>query len=87
MSNATAAVKQKKRGTLLATCIRRFFLLLFTFLLLSFAALVLGMNLIFNGPSPAARDILTSSLMEQSATSWIPGLFLGEEPGTHVPSN
>ncbi len=37
------------------------------------------MNLLFNGPSPAARDVLTMSLKEASATKWIPALFLGEE--------
>lgn len=35
------------------------------------------LNLVFNGPSPAARDVLTMSLLEASGTKWVPGLFLG----------
>lgn len=80
MSNANTAVRQRKRGGFLGCLLRRFFLCLFTALILILGALALMMNQVFNGPSPAARDILTSSLMETSATSWIPGLFLGEEP-------
>ena len=67
--------KKKKKGSgLLGRIIRRFFLVLFTVILL-----VLVMNLIFNGPSPAARSVLTMSLLEPSATKWIPGLFLEPE--------
>ena len=41
--------------------------------------LVWGLNKIFNGPSEAARDTLTMSLSEASATKWVPGIFLGAE--------
>ena len=34
------------------------------------------LNQIFNGPSIAARNILTMSLLEPSGTKWIPPLFL-----------
>lgn len=72
--------KKKKKGSgLLGRIIRRFFLLLFTVIILAVAALVLVMNLIFNGPSPAARDVLTMSLIEASATKWVPALFIGED--------
>ena len=72
--------KKKKKGSgLLGRIIRRFFLVLFTVVILAAAALVLVMNLVFNGPSPAARDVLTMSLTEASATKWVPALFLGEE--------
>ena len=37
------------------------------------------MNMILNGPSPAAQEILTMSLIEASATKWVPALFIGEE--------
>ena len=61
--------KKKKKGSgLLGRIIRRFFLVLFTVVILAAAALVLVMNLVFNGPSPAARDVLTLSLTEASAT-------------------
>ena len=72
--------KKKKKGSgLLGRIIRRFFLLLFTVVILACAALVLVMNMIFNGPSPAARDILTMALIEASATKWVPALFIGED--------
>ena len=72
--------KKKKKGSgLLGRIIRRFFLVLFTIVILAVVALVLVMNVIFKGPSPAARELLTMSLLEPSATKWIPGLFLGDE--------
>ena len=48
-------------------------------MILVVAALVLVLNLIFNGPSPAAQEVLTMSLIEASATKWVPALFIGEE--------
>ncbi len=80
VSAAKQPKKKKKKGSgLLGRIIRRFFLLLFTVILLVFAALVLVMNLIFNGPSPAGRELLTMALIEASATKWVPALFIGEE--------
>lgn len=69
---------KKKKSGLLGRIVRRFFLLLFTIVILLVAGLALIMNLVFNGPSPAARDVLTMSLLEPSATKWIPGLFMDE---------
>ena len=43
------------------------------------AGLCMILNLIFNGPSPSARDRLTMSLRESSGMKWCPALFLGEE--------
>ena len=72
--------KKKKKGSgLLGRIVRRFFLVLFTVVILVLAALVLVMNLVFNGPSPAARDKLTMTLIEASATKWVPALFIGED--------
>ena len=72
--------KQKKKGSgLLGRIIRRFFLVLFTVIILAVTALVLVMNLVFKGPSPTARDTLTMSLIEASATKWVPALFIGED--------
>lgn len=70
---------KKKSSGLLGRIIRRFFLLLFTVVFLIVAGVALAANLIFNGPSPAMRDILTMTLLEPSATKWIPGLFLGDD--------
>ena len=81
-ANVTAkqSKKKKKKGSgLLGRIIRRFFLLLFTVVFLVLAALILVMNLVFNGPSPAAQEVLTMSLIEASATKWVPALFIGEE--------
>ena len=71
--------KKKKKSGLLGRVVRRFFLVLFTVLVLLVAALCLAANLVFNGPSEAARDLLTMTLLEPSATKWIPGLFMDEE--------
>lgn len=69
--------KKKKKGSgLFGRIIRRFFLVLFTVIALILVAACLAANLIFNGPSPAARDILTMTLLEPSGTKWIPGLFM-----------
>ena len=71
--------KQSQKSGLVGRIIRRFFLLLFTLIVLLVVGLALMMNLVFNGPSTAARDALTMSLLEPSATKWIPGLFMSDE--------
>ena len=72
--------KKKKKGSgLLGRIVRRFFLVLFTLILVILVAVCLAANLVFNGPSPAARDLLTMTLLEPSGTKWIPGLFMDEE--------
>ena len=81
--DADVAVKQpkrKKKGSgLLGRIIRRFFLVLFTIIILIVVALCLVLNTVFQGPSDAAREVLTMSLLEPSGTKWIPPLFLDEE--------
>ena len=57
----------------------RVLLVIVTIALLLVLGLSMVMNMIFNGPSPAARDLLTMTLLEPSATKWIPALFMGEE--------
>ena len=37
------------------------------------------LELILTGPSPAARDAMAISLMENENTAWLPGLFLDEK--------
>lgn len=71
--------KKKPQGSgLLGRIVRRFFLVLLTLVVVILVAVSLAANLIFNGPSPAARDLLTMTLLEPSATKWIPGLFMDE---------
>ena len=80
MQTEVPAKKQKKKGSgWFGRLVRRFFLVVFTIVLLAAGALVLLMNLVFNGPSPAMQEILTMSLIEASATKWVPALFIGEE--------
>ena len=72
--------KRKKKGSgIVGRIIRRFFLVVFTIIILAVVALCLVMNVVFNGPSDAAREVLTMSLLEPSGTKWIPPLFLDEE--------
>ena len=71
--------KKKKGGGFLGRLIRRFFLVVFTVVILAAATLVLVLNLAFNGPSPAMQEVITMSLIEASATKWVPALFIGEE--------
>ena len=72
--------KKKKKGSgLFGRIVRRFFLVLFTVIALILVAACLALNLIFKGPSRAARDVLTMSLLEPSGTKWIPGLFMDAE--------
>ena len=85
--SAPAPKKKKKGSGLLGRIIRRFFLVVFTVIILAVAALCLVMNLVFNGPSPAARKILTMSLTEASATKWVPGLFMDEETVAEIRKN
>lgn len=77
-----AKVKQpekKKGSSLMGRIFRRFFLVLFTVVIMAVSALVMVLNLVFNGPSPTARNQLTMTLIEASATKWVPALFIGED--------
>lgn len=71
--------KQAKVKAITFMVLRRFALSLLTLVILVVIGLCLIMNLIFSGPSIAARDMLTMSLLEASATKWVPALFLGQE--------
>ena len=78
--NTVKQPKKKKKGSgLFGRIVRRFFLLLFTVIVLIVVALCLVLNTVFNGPSDAAREVLTMSLLEPSGTKWIPPLFLDDE--------
>lgn len=70
---------EKKKGSgLIGRVVRRFFLVLFTVIIMAVSALVMVLKLVFNGPSPTARNQLTMTLIEASATKWVPALFIGE---------
>lgn len=72
-------LQKKKRNNLMGRIVRRFFLVLFTVIIMAVSALILVLNMIFNGPSPTARNQLTMTLIEASATKWVPALFIGED--------
>lgn len=71
--------KKKKKSGAVGRFFRRFLLVLFTVVFLAAGALIMVLNTVFNGPSESARDVLTMSLSEASATKWVPGIFLGDE--------
>lgn len=74
-----AAKPQKKKSGLFGRIVRRFFLLLFTLIFMVVGGVAVIMYAVFNGPSPTATKVLTMSLLEPSATKWIPALYLGKE--------
>lgn len=79
--------KSEKKGGLLGRILRRFLLVLVTLVILLAGDLLLVINMIFNGPSPTARDQLTMTLIEASATKWVPTLFIGEEQVAQIQSS
>ena len=71
--------KTKKSGKKLGWVIlRRTLLVIVTLVLVLAIALVLVLNKIFNGPSENAKETLTMTLLEASATKWVPKLFIGQ---------
>ena len=87
MSEVQNVKPAKKKSGVLGRIIRRFFLLLFTIVILAVVALCLVLNLVFNGPSESARKLLVMSLTEASATKWVPGLFLDDEVVASIREN
>ena len=69
----------KQKSGAFGRFLRRSFLVFFTLVLLLVAGLVMILELVFNGPSMEARSVLTMSLIEASATKWVPALFIGED--------
>ena len=82
MTDVTAPEKEKTSRSIGRTVLRILLRTILTVVVI--AGLLVGgmwliLNQLFNGPSPAARDVLTMSLLEASGTKWLPGLFLGDE--------
>ena len=80
---APAGGKGKKKKSGIGRAIGRFFLrlllLVLTVAVMAFVGVVLLCNVVFNGPSPTAREMLTMSMLESSGMKWTPALFIGEE--------
>ena len=82
MADVTAPEKEKTSRSIGRTVLRILLRTILTVVVI--AGLLVGgmwliLNQLFNGPSPAARNVLTMSLLEASGTKWLPGLFLGDE--------
>lgn len=71
------------RGSL-GRFLRRSLLLLLTLAVMAVGTASLFFYTVLNGPSPIARSRLNLALLEDSRTSWIPGLFIEEDP-TELP--
>ncbi len=69
----------QKHKKYINTIFRRAILTLLALIIMAASVLVLSINMVFNGPSPTARNQLTMTLIEASATKWIPALFIGED--------
>ncbi len=65
----------------------RCLLVFFTVIALLVVGLCMVCNLIFNGPSPSARDVLTMSMLESSGMKWFPALFIGKEAVEEIQTN
>ena len=78
-NNDSLQFKPRRGRSMVLLVLRRFLFVLLLVIVLVLSALMLVLNTIFKGPSPAARQVLTMSLLEPSATKWIPGLFLDDE--------
>ena len=78
-NNDSLDFKPRRGRSTVLMVLRRFLFVLLLVVVLVISGLMLVLNTIFKGPSPAARQILTMSLLEPSATKWIPGLFLDDE--------
>jgi len=79
--------EKKNDNGLMGRIIRRLFLVLFAVIIMAFSALVMVLNLVFNGPSPTARNLLTMTLIEASATKWVPALFIGDDMVAEIRSS
>lgn len=76
---SNAKSQKKTAGKVVFTVLRRTLLSVFTLVMLVLVGLIMVCNLIFNGPSTSARDILTMSMLESSGMKWCPALFIGKD--------
>ena len=85
---APAVVYRRRSRRDVRVIINRSLLRILLVLLITIAMLLSAVYVmfqtIFNGPSEAARDLLTMSLAKSSGTWWIPPLFLGDELAAQI---
>ena len=78
------APRRRRNGLVI---LRRSLLVFFTLVLLLVIGLCMICNLIFNGPSESARDVLTMSMLESSGMKWFPGIFIGNDKVQQIQEN
>ncbi len=84
----TIAPRNPKRvRAVLVRILLRTLLWVLTTAVLAVIGLCMICNLIFNGPSESARDVLTMSLLESSGMKWFPAIFIGQEKVDEIQSN
>ena len=79
--------KNKQVGKTVLRIVLRTVLVLMTVILMAVAALYMVCNLIFNGPSESARNVLTMSMLESSGMKWFPAIFIGEDMVAEIQRN
>ncbi len=70
--------RTRRIGRFLLRVLGRLVLVTVTVAVLAVIGLAMICNVVFNGPSPSARDVLTMSMLESSGMKWCPALFIGE---------
>jgi len=78
---------QKAAGKPIFRILRRCLLVFFSVILLLVLALCMICNLIFNGPSESARNVLTMSMLESSGMKWFPAIFIGKDMVDQIQQN
>ena len=81
-----AARKQRTKKLILRIVLRTLLVLL-TVVAMAVTGLYMICNLIFNGPSESARNVLTMSMLESSGMKWFPALFIGEDMVAEIQRN
>ena len=79
--------QKTQKGKSVFCIIRRSLLVFFTLILLLVLALCMICNLIFNGPSESARNVLTMSMLESSGMKWFPAIFIGKDTVEQIQQN
>ena len=85
--NKQADSRGRRFVRFLLRALGRLVLVVITAAVLAVIGLATVCNLIFNGPSPSARDVLTMSMLESSGMKWCPALFIGEDTVAQIQAN
>ena len=78
---------RKRKSKAAVRILLRSLLVFFTVIALVVVGLYMVCDLIFNGPSESARDVLTMSMLESSGMKWFPAIFIGQDKVDEIKSN